>query len=718
MKKILFLVFAIFTQSLISANAQNTPDSLYQELKKNYPDTTIIEININLANYYQEIFPDSSYKYAQKAYKMAVSKKHHRSIVSSCYNLGTYFLYARNMDSSLFYNKKALEISKKTGDNLLVMNSYIHLADVYTTENLSDTAIFYYKKAFELLGKSEKNLLYKATILNNIGNTYLSILEYDKALENFIAALEIFNKLNQKDKASVTLNNIGRIYIALRQYEDAIKYFNRAIALNVKNNSLYNLSMNYLNLGIVFGEDQQFDSALFYYQKASDIASKNGFIMLEAKSLYNSGVELINMGEYDNALEVLKKSSEICEKNGVLEGLVYNNMSLAKTYSLLGEYYKAIEILKNAIETSKQIGLDETLESLYSDLSKNYQEINDYKKAFYYHNIADSIADSTLSLKVYNQINELEAKYESEKNKQEIANLKLRDEINSVKIQRQNYLILSISFGLIVLIIFIFYLLASRKRTKQLIEKLEVQNTEIRKQSHELQDLNATKDKLFSIIAHDLRNPMATVIGFTDLLKQDFKSFDDNIKLEYVGYINEGANKTFKLLENLLTWSRTQMGEIKYNPEKVDIEKTASEIIDLSKEIAGNKNIKLKPLLVDDNLVVADKQMLTTILLNLVNNAIKFTPENGEVNITSEQVSEGKLKVCVKDTGVGISKENIQKLFRIDQSYSTTGTKKETGTGLGLIIVNEFIEKHNSKIEVESEPGIGSCFSFILQLAK
>jgi PAS domain S-box-containing protein len=228
-----------------------------------------------------------------------------------------------------------------------------------------------------------------------------------------------------------------------------------------------------------------------------------------------------------------------------------------------------------------------------------------------------------------------------------------------------------------------------------------------------LRDLNKTKDKFFSIIAHDLKSPFNAIIGFSDLLKEQVKQNDYEGIEEFAGIIQNSATRAMELLENLLEWSRLQTGRMRFNPEYIDLAAQIQETANLLRDAAQQKGIGIAMDVPEHLYLMVDPLMLSSILRNLLTNAIKFTKVCGRIVIEARQL-HSEVLVVVKDNGVGISKEMIRKLFRLDETFSTVGTNKEKGTGLGLKIVKEFIEKHGGHLSVESTPGEGSTFSFTL----
>lgn len=246
---------------------------------------------------------------------------------------------------------------------------------------------------------------------------------------------------------------------------------------------------------------------------------------------------------------------------------------------------------------------------------------------------------------------------------------------------------------------------------KELEERNKVEE-KLKKYATELKELNATKDKFFGIIAHDLRNPFSSLLGASELLIDYLEKFDiDNIK-SIVMLLNDSAKRGYALLENLLEWSRAQTGGLKFNPERHSLHELVTENIN-SVQINANKHISITHNIPEDLQIKVDRNMFNAIMRNLLSNAVKFTHRGGKVFVSSES-SEECFTITIKDTGIGIPKADIKKLFRIDVSYSSIGTAKESGTGLGLLLCKEFVERHCGKIWVESVVGKGSEFKFTI----
>ena len=243
-------------------------------------------------------------------------------------------------------------------------------------------------------------------------------------------------------------------------------------------------------------------------------------------------------------------------------------------------------------------------------------------------------------------------------------------------------------------------------------EEIIAQKEEIEHQAEELKKANATKDKFFSIIGHDLKNPMYAMGSLAKMLKQDGREMGDEQLEEIYSMLELSSESVTALLENLLTWARSQSGRVEFKPESFDLTEVVNSTLQVLKMNAENKGLKLVSEVAKGTMVFADRNMLTTVIRNLIGNSIKFTTTGG-ITVKAEDF-EGKKKISIVDTGIGMDEASRNKLFRIDVHHSTQGTSGEGGTGLGLIICKEFVEANKGKIWVESEVGKGSSFIFTL----
>lgn len=252
------------------------------------------------------------------------------------------------------------------------------------------------------------------------------------------------------------------------------------------------------------------------------------------------------------------------------------------------------------------------------------------------------------------------------------------------------------------------------KEINNLQRQLIKEKHDLNKANFELNEANASKDRFFSILAHDLKNPFNIILGFSELLKDNVRQYSIEDIEEQVNHIYKSSKYTYGLFEELLLWSKSQSGRIKFQPEKIAFAEAYEEVKKALLPQLQNKNIFLTADIDEKARLYADKNMLKTILRNLISNAIKYSFENTEINLKIEKNDNSRALISVTDNGIGISKANQDKLFKLSETVSSEGTAKEKGTGLGLLLCKDFVEKHDCKIWVESELGKGSTFKFTM----
>jgi signal transduction histidine kinase len=349
------------------------------------------------------------------------------------------------------------------------------------------------------------------------------------------------------------------------------------------------------------------------------------------------------------------------------------------------------------------------MKQLYQGISEVYQKKGDYKLALDNHIICTQYNDSITEKQQSDQIANLEKQYETEKKEHEIIRLNAQHELTNIQLTKNKQLkFLAFITAVLLLILVVFILLKYFDKLKS-NNLLEEKNRLIEKSEQELRLLNASKNKFFSIIAHDLKNPLHNVMGYSFLLSKDYDKFNEDERRKFATDINQSTNNIFRLLQNLLEWSRSQTGRLKFSPIEIQFKRILDNALSVLHSLANQKQINLKYNHEANLQVFADPMMIETVLRNLISNAIKFTPENGTIEIEARNTGNEVL-VSVKDTGIGISEADLANLFRIDSKVKRKGTNNEDGSGLGLVLCKEFVDKNNGSIWAESIPGKGSTF--------
>jgi len=370
-----------------------------------------------------------------------------------------------------------------------------------------------------------------------------------------------------------------------------------------------------------------------------------------------------------------------------------------------------------ALETAKSTEALELTRDAADVLSKTYAKQKQFSKAYQVLELFKKTSDALRNDEYVREITRLdmENKFKSQQEQQRLEQ-QTKDLEQAAKMKRQ-ILLRQAFFAAFILVSLLAAAIFRSFRIKQKANRLLAkQQKEIEAQRDQLHELNVTKDKFFSIIGHDLRNPFSALIGLTKLLVSEFDNFPKDQIKELLESIYKSSENTYNLLGNLLEWARSQTGRIQWHPEDIELNQVARSTVELLTRNAHQKNIRVQNEINGKTMVTADKNMLQTVFRNLISNAIKFTPDGGLVTIRSRE-TDNFIETRVSDTGVGIAGKDIEKLFRIDTHFSRSGTKDEQGTGLGLILCKEFLAKNGGKIWVESQVGKGSSFIFTLPTA-
>jgi len=573
-----------------------------------------------------------------------------------------------------------------------------------------DSAIFYYKKAIDTAHKNNLNNQ-RGRAISGIGGVHYIKGEYDYAMENFMEALEIWKKNDYLRGKAIGLNNIGLIQNMQEHYRQSIQNHKKALKICNKIHDTTLITHNLFNMGISYHALEKYDSALLYAEKAWKLTKEAG-MPKEGYRIDNLiGNIYTDIGEYSKALDAYSKVTNAENYNNKWE-LSYAMAGLAKVFKNTGELDKSIDYGLRSYELAKEVNAKWDKQNITKILAETYAKKGEYKNAYHYYKLHKKYSDSVFNEKREKKINYLRLKRKQSENKA----LQKENRLQEVMIKKRNNQLFAVITGIAGLIVVIFLLYRNNYIKSKLNKDLQQKNSEIASKNKELKDLNTTKDTLFRIIAHDLKNPISVVVSYTEVIAEDFDDYDQEELLEIIQKLNKSSNEGLRLLENLMEWARAQTGAISFEPQKINIREIVNENINLLQSNAKEKEIELSANVNPALEANADYNLTSTVLRNLMSNAIKFTPDQGKITVEAEP-RNGHLKISVKDNGRGIKQEDIPKLFDLTQTYKQKGTRNERGTGLGLMICKEFVEKQGGEIWVESQEDKGSTFSFTLPIS-
>lgn len=570
----------------------------------------------------------------------------------------------------------------------------------------TEKGLFYANKALALAQK----LNYKLGIgeaHKALGIIYYRMGIYDASLDNNLKAISIFEELNEKLLLCKSYNNIGLVYFARIEYSKAKSYMLQGLEFANEINSNTEKSRILHNLALIEFEESDFDKALQYHYKSYKIAKSENNLMLMGYNYASIGKCYLKLNKLDSSEVKIKESINIFKKlnNPNLIAMAFNQY--ADFFINTKNYSKALEFSKRAHEIGESIGSRYVILEASDLIAKAYLGIKDFENALKYRNRFYELSDTMRNESNIKSIAYIEAKFEYDNQLKEL-NLKKESEIQFSRLITKIAILIAILMIIVSVILFSFYRLKSRTNI-QLMHKTE----EISELNLKLNQLNNTKDKFFSIIAHDLRSPFNAIYGFSEILSEQIREKNyENID-EYAVIIQNSSQRTLDLLKNLLEWARLQTGKIEFRAVDFLLNDLLTETIDLLNDAASQKSIQIINTTTQEMSIHGDKSMIGSVLRNIISNAIKFSNPGGKITISTEK-KENETLFSVTDTGIGISKEDQLRMFRIEENFSVKGTQNEKGTGLGLILCKEFIEKHEGKIWVESVEGVGSTFYFTL----
>ena len=654
-----------FELNLFSQNI----DSLLERLSSTDSAENVL---LEIISYYENVSPQNTIDFSDTLLILANTSQNVKNQAFAISKLGKGNFYLGNYTQAFDFWKKALEKYTQIDDKTGIGEQYNNIGSYYYSIGDYENSLQNYLLSLEIR-RELNDTLGIAKNLNNIGNVYYAKGQRNLSLETYLEALKYAEQSIDKNILSIVLNNIGAEYAYLEEFKRALAYHFQAVKLKKELKNDISLAITYMSIGSIYKHMQEYEMAYNYYDTTLIIFKSKNSKYYQAKVL--------------NQIAGLFKAQKNIDST-----LFYLNSSLII----------AQEVNSLSLMAANYLGLSEIHDSL-----RNHQKSLNYLKLYL---IAH---DSLFNAQSDKRIKNLQIKYETEKKEQENHLLTNQIEIETLKSSKRRnlmYFFIAISVFLLTLAIVIF----NRFTIKQKLSKLLTEkNTKLIESETNLKEAIYTKDKFFSIIAHDLKSPLSSLTLVSEMLNDNFDGFTPEKMNYYINSISQTSSGLFDLVENLLSWARSQSGKIEINIKKTNISEIIDKLVSLLKVNADKKNIFIENNVKNDTFALADINLLTLVLRNLFVNAIKFTNEGGKVVLSAQNI-KNELFISVKDTGIGINSEDKDRLFRIDIDTKNIGNSAEKGTGLGLILCKEFVEKQGGKIWVESEIDKGSKFIFTL----
>lgn len=622
--------------------------------------------------------------------------------------------YRKLPNEALFYSEKCFELAKQINNYSGAGDALIRIGLVQRRKGNHSATLSSYTQALSYYETSQDSIGINKTYLNR-GSLFIATEKYKSAQKDYFESLQFFEKYNDYSKTSIIYNNIGLIYKRLKDYKKAIQYYKKSAKISTENNLNSTLYLSNTNIANIYSIQNKFQEALSYYKKSLDVLKAKPNKYRLAQTYHNIGACFLEMKQYAMAIDYQKQSLQLKEEIGNKNLIITSLNGLSQANYMMSNLEDALSYSKRAYQLGKEVGNIDSQKNSASSIFHILTHQHQADSALRYWEIYDQLKDSLINKESLKQVTEIQAKYEAEKKEAEIALLK--KENNNKAMQRN---------GLVVILIliagyagFIVYSYYSNKKLTRLLSlqksRIEWSKELLDCRNKELKVSNQTKNKLFQIISHDLRSPLASVSGISHLIQILLKQGRYHELDETSQDLNECVTRVLNLTDNLLSWSLNQSGKLPFTPVVIPVNNLLSGILKIYKAGAQQKNILLELSISQNLFVYADRPMLETVVRNLLNNALKFTPEGGLIVLGAE-MKEDHTEIWIEDNGVGISDEAISHIFELDTTSS--GTRGEKGNGLGLILCKDFIERNHGKIWVESREGHGTTFRFTVPNAE
>ena len=591
---------------------------------------------------------------------------------------------------ALNYGFEALKLIKDNPQythEIAVVNNYIgviYLNYLYDYKS----SLPYYHEALRV-SQNNNDSIQIAYSYNNIGDIYYYIKNNELAIEYGEKSLQIFKNLKDTSGILYSLTNVGMAHIEAGNLELGKETFEKQyqIASQIKNEDRIIYAL--YQIGNAYQKQDSIEQAKKYYNLAIDRIAIGNNLKSEAECL----TELANINylesKFQDAISQYNESLELANHNNYIYSKILNHAGLALVYSKLNDKECGLGHLEKSIDLAKSIDNPLYVFDVFDTQINFFQNFNDTANLIETYNLYVS--------EFYDFLAQYDNKtMEILQNSMQDKNTITTFQYNLQQINRERFYLLVI---IILMIFIVIYTIYRNKITSSL--------------NKQLKGSNDTKDRLFSIISHDLRSPFNSAMGFSDLILLESENDKESNTYKYAKTLNKTLENTLALINNLLSWAKSNRDSFQLKQTDINIYKLIEEIVDIKSTALEKKNIAIEILGDLHTNAKIDKGSIFTVLTNLLSNAIKFTPNNGSITFEIT-LKNDTIEINVKDSGIGMSENQIHNLFNIKESKSTLGTNKEIGTGLGLIISKELIEKNGGSIEVRSKIDHGTTFTVIL----
>ncbi len=741
----------VFNFGHVIAQEQDSPTKIRQLLQEKQDDTTLIRLKRDLALHYRLQDTARAYDLLDEAMALSQSLSYEKGVGLINEARGEILYYHGFYEDAIQCFDRAINSYQEAGDERLKAGVIVDEGNANLFMARYDTALARYETALDLFTK-HSDIPGMSRCLNNMGIIYKNYGWYNKALESYDKVEELYLRISDSTSLTDTYINTGVVYVLRGHYYLALEKFSKALEYAHMTGHMDRVAKSLLNIGVIHNKMQEYELALEYYSRSLKVSTALEDKVEISKALTNIGTNYIPMQQYDRAEDYIRRGLDLKNELGDLRSISNCYNYLGEIYFFKGAYDQAVRENRRAIELKHEVNDREGLTRCYTGMGQSYLEMGrlglaavyadssldlslelgvleqivdayaiqkeimvkkgNFRQAYELSELHKSFSDSLMNENKARAVQEIEFKYKSEMLAEENERLRLQTELDGLLIDRHKKIIISVSAAIIMFGLALILLYLLNRREKHFSRSLRKKNQIITKQNIQLETLNNTKDKILSVVSHDLRGTIGNQLtALAVLAREDFK---DEVERKLVfSRLANSATLSLEILENLAHWINLQEGKIEYMPEPGRVENILRAEIEYFSESLANKELKLIQELNASCKGYFDELMIRSVIRNLLSNAIKFSRRGGEISISTNR-SGDQLNVGVKDQGIGMSEGEIRKLKRGEISKFRRGTENEKGSGLGLALIKDFLGYHNSELQLSSEPNRGTDVSFSL----
>jgi signal transduction histidine kinase len=673
-------------------------------------DTVKVRLLTDLSFSYHSINPDTAILLAKQALQLATRLKYAKG-QASAYNYWSIAAYTKGeINRAIYLNKQALALHKIIGDKQGEASALNNMAIISHYEGKLDLALNYYQQSLAIANDIGDKVSI-ANGLNNIGNLYTDKGDYSIALERNYEGLKIREELHDSFSIANSYNNIAGVYYLLKKYDEANlnakKAYDIQMLIGDKDGEAQSLTV----MGLVFNELGVYDSAIVYFNKVLKIAQEVDNVRIEGVALTNLGEVANKLNHTDEAINYHEKAIVIFKTMDDLAGIGICEIGIGKALLTKKQVDASILRLERGYAIAK---VTENKLNLYEGakyLAEAYGQKGDIKRSLSYLKSAVIYRDSLYDEENSKKVQQIEFNYVLAKKQNEISLLEKDKSIQAEKTKFQYFLSIGLLFVVIILSASIFMINRYRVKEKASKDLILLQKMEIETQATNLTQLNNFKDKTFSILSHDLKNPISSLTQLVEFMDEKLMNEDDFAKAS--GTLRKQLKSLNILLDNTLNWGRGQMsGDAPMNKEWVDIGKLVQQSAELFSQFITDKSLEVTYHNLEELRVWVDPNHLDIALRNIFYNAIKFTYPNGKIVIAAHKRDE-EVELSITDNGKGMSVNILENLFSYQKQQGVYGTSGERGAGLGLLLTKDYMDRNGAKLLVHSKENEGTCFTIV-----